>query len=304
MKDRSWIPGIVGKPLFEQLATGLAGSELQSVLLEVMRQRAGGRRSIDLLTQYRDDPFCSPGAVDLRTAVAVDSHLLAAAETFDAIELSPVAPLGTSSVVALTDQNRVLSALRATEVVSDPTNVLAFECALRLRNSPLIPVHLVTSQRVLRTQPVPNLPGYTQHFRIFVLASGGREGRNNDFSVQTLALHIRTILAGLDRLEQHGYRFGERRVEILATTEREHVGDRLASGFGSMAFRKRLEHPYYSGGLRYGIWVTTADGAPLPLVDGGTFDWLATIGSNRRLVFVASGAGSQIIPLHFRAREA
>ena len=44
-------------------------------------------------------------------------HLLAAAEGFEAIELSPVTPLGTSSTMGPTDQHKVLSALRATEVV-------------------------------------------------------------------------------------------------------------------------------------------------------------------------------------------
>jgi hypothetical protein len=34
----------------------------------------------------------------------------------------------------------VLSALRSTEVVSDPTNVLALECAARLRSNEEAPV--------------------------------------------------------------------------------------------------------------------------------------------------------------------
>jgi hypothetical protein len=61
------------------------------------------------------------------------------------------------SAVALTDQNRVLSALRGTEVVSDPTNVLALECAVRLQANPKVPAHFATSHRVLRAQPVPNI---------------------------------------------------------------------------------------------------------------------------------------------------
>src|SRR6185436_7864770 len=114
-------------------------------------------------------------SVDLRTSLALDSHLLAAAAEFEALELSPVAPLGACSTIAITHQNRVLSALRMTEVVSDPTNVLALECARRMRAGHELPIHLVTSQRVVRAQPVPKLPGYAPHFRMFVLASGGRE---------------------------------------------------------------------------------------------------------------------------------
>ena len=174
MSDRSWIVDHLGAPAFERLATELSGSELQSVLLAIMQRRASGRRAPEVLAQYQRDGFCRPAVVDQRTSVALDAHLLDAAEGFDAIELSPVAPLGTCSVVALTDQNRVLSALRATEVVADPTNVLALECSERLRAAPATAVHFATSQRVIRAQPVPAKPGYAAHFRIFVLASAGR----------------------------------------------------------------------------------------------------------------------------------
>src|SRR5688500_1920596 len=114
MDHRSWIVEHIGSSAFEQLATGLAGSELQSVLLEVMHHRAGGRSPADVLAQYQRDAFCCPASIDLRTSLEVDSHLLAAADEFEALELSPVAPLGASSAIARTSQNRVLSALRMT----------------------------------------------------------------------------------------------------------------------------------------------------------------------------------------------
>ena len=229
----------------------------------------------------------------------MDGHLLAAADAFEAIESSPVAPLGVSSAIAHTSQNRVLSALRMTEVVSDPTNVLALECARRLRTNWAAPVHLVTSQRVLRAQPAPRLPGHSQHFRLFVLASGGREAKDHAFTVETVGMHIRTVLRALDRLEQHGYAFGARRVDVLATAERKAVGDRIAGSLAIATARKPLEHAYYSGGLRYQIWVTAPDGQEVPLIDGGTFDWLTKLAANRRAVYVATGAGSQLIAWRF-----
>jgi hypothetical protein len=300
-RSREWIVGPLGAEAFERLASELTGAQLQSVLLEVVRRRARGRTPADVLGQYERDGFCRPAPIDQRTSIALDAELLAAADAFEAIELSPVAPLGTCAAVALTDQNRVLSALRGTEVVSDPTNVLALECAARLRRDPSRSAHLVTSQRVIRAQPVPKLPGYSSHFRIFVLASGGVETRDHGFTVDALTSHVRTILAALDRLERCGYAFGKRRLDVLATAERGGVGDRVADSFGALASRKLLEHPYYSGGLRYMLWVTTADGAEVPLVDGGAFDWLAKLSSNRRAVFVASGAGAQLIAFRFRA---
>jgi hypothetical protein len=300
MTERGWIVDGIGSSAFEKLASELAGSELQSVLLEVMQRRASARSPADVLAQYGRDAFCTPAPIDLRTSLAIDSELLAAAEDFEALDLSPVAPLGVCSTVALTDQNRVLSALRMTEIVSDPTNVLALECASRLRARTTVPVHLATSQRVVRAQPVPKQPGYSQHFRIFVLASGGRETEDHGFTVDACVRHIRTMLDALERLERLGLAFGKRRVEVIATAERGEVADRIAASFADLATRKSLEHAYYSGGLRFQIWVTAPDGSEVPLIDGGAFDWLAKLASNRRAVYIATGAGSQLIALRFR----
>ena len=300
MAHRAWIVDSVGAPTFDRLAAELTGAELQSLLLEVMQARALARSAKELVAQYGRDRFCVPAPVGLREMLAIDSHLAATAERFEAVELSPVAPMGTCSVVGPTGQNRILSALRATEVVSDPTNVLALECALRLRARPGVEVHLATSQRVIRAQPAPKLPGYGQHFRMFVLGSGGIERKDHAFTIETVALHVRTILAGLACLERHGYALGQRRVEILASPERQRLGDQLSDLLD--AEHKPLEHPYYSGGLRYRIWVTAPDGVETPLADGGAFDWLSQLASNRRAVFIGSGLGTQLIALRFGPR--
>ncbi len=300
MTERRWAIESVDPRAFEQLAGSLPGTELQSLLLEVTRRRARERSPKHLLAQYASDGFCRPAAVDLRESLAIDVQLFEAARAFEALELSPVAPLGACSAVGLTDQNRVLSALRGTELVADPTNVLALECARRLRHSPRAEQHLATSQRVIRAQPLPKLPGYAPHFRIFVLASAGHETRDHAFTVESLVRHVRTMLAALDRLEQHGYQFGRRRIDVLATRQRQHLGLRVAAAFGSLATSRPLEHAYYSGGLRYQIWVTAPDGLELPLIDGGVFDWVAKLAANRRAVYVASGAGAQLIALLFR----
>src|SRR5690606_35336027 len=218
--------------------------------------------------------------------------------------LSPVAPLGASSSVAPTDQNRVLSALRATEVVSDPTNVMALECASRMRERSGTPIHLVTSQRVIRAQPVPKLPGYSQHFRIFVLGSGGTERKDHGFTVETLLLHVQTTLDALDLLERHGYCFGERSIKMFATAAKQRLAELLVHQLGAMAELHPLELPYYSCGLRFQIWVCPTQGPAVPLVDGGAFDWLARIASNRRAVYVATGTGAQLIALRFRSTQA
>lgn len=266
----------------------------------MLRQRAADRAPREVLEQFRRDPFSASGLVDQRTSVAIDHELLAAASEFEAVELSPLAPLGTTSSVALTDQNRVVSALRSTEVVSDPTNVLALQSALRLRAAPGQAVHYATSHRVVRAQPVRSSPHHSQHFRLFVLTSAGREQKDHGFTLQALRQQVGAVLAGLNRLERAGYAFGARRIEVLTTPERASLGDRLAAASGLPSRRSPLDHAYYSGGLRYKIWLTTAQGVELPVVDGGAFDWVAKLTSNRRTVFVATGLGSQLLPLLFR----
>jgi hypothetical protein len=300
--SRSWIQEAVGgAAVFDRLATEMNGTELWSVLMEVARERARRRVPAEVLAQYRRDAFVRPAPVDQRLLVALDAQLLAAASDFEALALSPVAPLATCSSVAPTDQHRVLSALRGTEVVSDPTNVLALACSERLTREPARVVRLCTSQRVVRAQQLPKQPGFTQHFQIFVLATGGRERKDHALLVEGLVEHIRTMLAALERLEAHGYAFGARRVDVLATPERSAVADRIASALDGVSTQRRaLEHAYYSGGLRFTLWVHDRAGNELPLIDGGAFDWLARLSSNARHVFLASGMGAQLAALRCR----
>jgi hypothetical protein len=78
------------------------------------------------------------------------------------------------------------------------------------------------------------------------------------------------------------------------------VGDRIGELLNLAVGRGALDHAYYSGGLRYQIWVTAPDDAAIPLIDGGAFDWLARLAANRRAVYIASGTGSQLIAWSFK----
>jgi hypothetical protein len=295
--DRGWTRAGIDDRALEALSSGLPPSRLWSLLLGVMANRAAARTPATLMDQWVRDGFTAPAYVDQRTLNAIDGDLLDAARGFEALELSPLAPLGACSVVGLASQNKVVSALRGTEVVSDPTNVLALECARRLRADPSAVVRLATCHRCVRAQEVPKLPGFAPHFRIFCLATAGLERQDHAFVVSALSSHIEAMLGALSRLEQRGYRFPGREVSVLASPAREALGDRVASAFG--ARRAPLEHRYYDG-LRYQISARGPDGGSIPLIDGGAFDWVGTLAANRRLVFVASGMGSQLVPLLFR----
>jgi len=62
--------------------------------------------------------------------------------------------------------------------------------------------------------------------------------------------------------------------------------------------RGELTHEYYDG-LRFQIAVGGQDSG-IPLIDGGAFDWLSTLTSNRKMAYVASGMGSQLAAFAFR----
>ena len=298
---RPWIDAGLPPGAYDALADGLLPSRLWSLLLDVVKARAAGRRPADLVEQWDRDRFVQPALVDQRSLIEVDRHLLAAASAFESIELSPVAPLGVCSMMGHASQNKVLSALRGTEVVSDPTNVMALECTRRLRRDPATVVRLATSHRCVRAQEIPKRRGLTASFRIFCLASAGLERQNHAFLVDAVAQQITIMLAALDQLEQHGFAFPDRRITVLATEERDELGDRIAAMLGTRAVdRALLEHPYYNRGLRFHVAARSSDGVEIPLIDGGAFDWVATLTSNRRAVYVASGLGSQLVPLMFR----
>ncbi|HEY5759818.1 MAG TPA: hypothetical protein VIU34_28545 [Steroidobacter sp.] len=282
------------------LSQGMAATELWSLLLAVIEQRAAQRTPATVRQQWESDRFVQPCALNQRMLNELDSHLLAAAADFEALELSPVAPLASCSTVALTSQNRIVSTARGTEVVSDPTNVLALECARRLREIPGATIKLTTSHRCVRAQAVPKRPGFAAHFRMFCLASAAHERKDHGFVVEALIEHIRTHLAALDRLEKHGYRFPDRRLRLLATPERRHLAERISQEITGLPITlETLEHRYYDG-LRFMLDAGTPDGTPVPLIDGGAFDWLGKLTDNKRMVFVASGLGSQLAAMLFR----
>jgi hypothetical protein len=301
--ERNWAHAGIEEAAYAALAQGLAASELWSLLLGVAERRAAQRSAAQVLKQWERDRFVCPAYVDQRTLNQLDSHLLAAASKFEALELSPLAPLGSCSAIALASQNKIVSTVRGTEVVSDPTNLLALESARRLRRNDRQIIKLTTNHRCVRAQPVPNHAGYAAHFRMFCITTAGHERKDQAFLVESLSEHIQTHLNALNRLEQHGYGFPDRILKILATPERKALGERIARGVVSLGETpvvfETLAHDYYDG-LRFMISARAPDGEHWPLIDGGAFDWLPKLTSNNKLMFIASGFGSQLAAYLYR----
>ncbi|HSU35053.1 MAG TPA: hypothetical protein VLJ88_05280 [Propionibacteriaceae bacterium] len=166
------------------LLDGLSPTDLQTLLLDVVWTRAQRVDASRLMSRWREDRFVRPAAVDPRAHSRLVAQLWAALpREFEGVELSPVAPLGSCAGVAAADQNRIISTVRGSEVVSDLTNVLALEAAQRRRESGSATVHLAAHHRVIRAQQFP--AGYSAHFSLFALVSSarGRAGRATELGL-------------------------------------------------------------------------------------------------------------------------
>jgi hypothetical protein len=127
----------IGIPyLLETLSGGITPTDLQSLLLALFKKRTARLSPALVLRQYEENRFVQLAKTDLRTSLEFDRQAFALLPPgYEIVELSPVAPLGSCSSVAAVDQNNVISTVRNTEVCADATNLLALECARRIRNN-------------------------------------------------------------------------------------------------------------------------------------------------------------------------
>jgi hypothetical protein len=278
-------------------------SDVLPLVLDVARRHAGRRTPKDVLAQYARDAFVGASWLDLRSANRLDAIALDVASAYEAMLLSPLAPLGVCGTVSPSHQDRIVSTLRGTEVVSDPTNVMALECARRLAIDDTKDVRLCTVHQVVRAQRFAARKGYAQHFRLFALAEAGRARADHGFEVDTIVAHVTLLWRLLDRLEADGRRFPERTLHLLSSPHRVAIATRVKVALAQALPDARLDEGaldsgYYDG-VRVLLGATSKEGAPVNLADTGLFDWVAKLTSNRRHRFVASGLGLQLVPLLF-----
>ena len=270
-------------------------SRTTPVLITMARRQAERRRPAELLEQLERDAFVAPGALDQRRVHELDGLALAAAAEFEAVQLSPVAPLGVCSVIAPTSQDRTLSAARGLEVVSDPTNVLALLSAQRLRRAPGSDVRLCTVHQVLRAQPLPKGAGFSRHFRLLTQTEAGPARADDAFEVDAIARQLAAFERYLDALRARGAEFPGVRATLQVAAGREvlatRVAERLTSALPRIAVvREAFESSYYDG-VRVLLGADAPGGEHVNLGDVGVFDWVARLTANRRMRFVASGLG-------------
>jgi hypothetical protein len=302
--------GVTG--LVSLLADRIDPTDLQSVLLEVYRLRAGQRQPSEVLKDYETNRFVRPAPVSpTRLNEWEQIAFSRLVPDFELLALSPVCPLGTNSVVALVDQNWAVSTVRNTEVVSDSSNVLALECALRRRQlqrrqpRSTEQVHLAASHRLLRAQRYED-PSSQSHFSALVLCSAGRDQGSLQFELETLLRHIRFYLRSLQS-------FLGPRVPLRVSVSDFAPQPRLAAvtsqlvdpirdepgGIDCCFDGQRTGGRGYYVDLCFHVYAQDLSGRWLELVDGGSVDWTQKLLSNSKERLVISGIGSERLCTEF-----
>ena len=298
----------VGVPgLADALASRLAPSDLASLLLAVHRRRAARTTPAQVLSRFAADGFVRPGRAAQRELLEVErSALDTLPDGFEAVILSPVCPLATVASVAPIDQNRVLATSRGTEVISDPTNVLALEAALRRRaaratDGPDV-VRLATAHRVLRAQRF-TASGFAQHFAQVALCTAGRDAGRHGFELAALREHVAFHLGLVTRTrDRHGLRAV--RVAVSPFEDEDRLGAAiradviapLRAAFPEVELlvdADRTRGRGYYAAVALLITAETPAGEPVELADGGGTTWTAQLLGDRKERLLISGIGTE-----------
>lgn len=246
----------VGVPALAETLAQLAPTDLQSLLLAVSRGRAAATSPADVLHRYEADRLVRPA--DLEPALLDElerSALGLLPPGFERLELSPVCPLGTSSVLGGVSQDWVVTTTRGGEVVSDPTNVLALECAARRRRAREAVVRLCACHRALRAQAMA--PPFLQHFRLLALCAAGRAADEDELLAEQIGFYERLLAA--------------------------------AQAGAVTVDRKPRKASYYSGAT-FGISIGGTE-----VVEGGFVDWTQVLLSDRKERLLVSGIGIDLL---------
>jgi hypothetical protein len=263
----------LGAPGLVDRLAALPPADVTSLLLAVARRRAD---AASLLRAHARSALVRPTQLDpraRRTCERQFDELLP--DGYERIDLAPVTPLGASHVLGATAQDWVVSAGRSTEVVSDPTVVLALECALRRRalRPARTPVHLATVQRTLRAQPFP--PPAQQHFALGACCSAGRDEGGHGFDVAALLDHVAVCVGLAVRRAAPGLRVELTPLRVRFPEVR----------FGLDAARQDGEPGYYVRSC-FRVWSDDVN-----LADGGFTDWCARLLGDRKERVLTSGIG-------------
>jgi hypothetical protein len=285
------------------LSENLSGTELNSLLLEVFNQRTSRQSPAQLLKHYQSNRFVKPADLPMLELKQAELDLLKIFQKclFEPIELSPVAVLGTCSVVAPADQKKILSALRGTEVLADATNAIALHISdlkkqkvWSLKN-PAEKLRFATIQRHVRTQSISG-KGFTPHFKIGCMVTSGSDEGNFGFEKEALTEHIlvmKEIFRGYYKADQLSFRLvcrgGYANSIKLAGEIKRFVQQHYPETAIEVVETSEKEIGYYKG-IQYKADIKWGD-KTFEIGDGGFVDWTQQLLQNKKERLLITGFG-------------
>jgi hypothetical protein len=280
------------------LSERIPGTDLNTLLLEVFREKANRSSASDLLKRYEENRFVHPAAVDPIQMKQLEIDVLRIARRHLAIpvQLSPVAPLGSCSVVATVDQNKIISAIRGTEVVSDATNLLALHISDLIKSRKNSNrddfIRLSTTHRHVRAQYFGNVSGMLPHFNLFCMVTAGIDQGSYSFEKQSFWEHIKVYqdifrsLFGSDIVVVLSGRVGYKDSDGLLQRIIQYGEDRSIKVTLSIK-EPNIENQYYKG-LQFTV-ITNINGREHYIGDGGFVDWSQQLlGNKKERLFISA----------------
>lgn len=292
------------KGLIDILSNQISGSDLNSLLLEVFDRRRLKITATDLLKQYELNRFVHPAETDYVHLLekSIQTLKLFSSHGFTPLQLSPLSPLGSCSVVAPVGQDKVVTALRNCEVLSDATNAIALHISLLKKKKLQVlqqhSEHLKFSnvQRHVRSQPFSS-KGFSPHFTIGCLVSSGTDSGSFAFEKKAIAEHFNAMADVLNsvfgfkkiyyRLQKRaGYPDTDRLIVVVA----EHLR--------SLEMDIRVEEKGQSNNYYKGIQfkaVIVVSNNEIEITDGGFVDWTQQLLCNKKERMCISGFGLELL---------
>lgn len=285
------------KDLISKMVNQLSGSELNTLLLKVFSEKAKAYSPSDLLNRYQENRFVHPAKVDVFKLKQLELDILKIAcnNNFPPIQLSPVAPLGSASIVGEVDQNNVISSLRGTEVVSDATNLIALHISELIQSKNYARGELIrfcTTHRHTRAQFFGNASGMLPHFHLFCSVTAGIDKGSYSFEKQSFWEHVlmyqnifNTIFDSEIEIifsERGGYKdCSELITKVIDYGEQNNISVSIGEPY--------KENQYYKG-FQFTI-KTVINGDVHFIGDGGLVDWTQKMIGNKKERLLISAIG-------------
>ena len=284
--------------LIEKLLA-LSKSDFNSLLLKIFQEQANAIIPSDVLKTFQTNRFSVPSELDPVSYHLFEAELLSLAQKLEieAVLLSPSVPFGSCAVFGCVDQNNIVSALRGTEILSDPTNMLSIIIAKKIKEKEVnnhYHLHYCATARVLRAQIFPSAKGYYSHFGIFCIVSSGKDCGSYTCEQNLLMkqLHyykkflIEKYNANLSIVlrKRSGYTDGVGFFDKMAQMVSNELPD------VPISFDLESENNHYYKGINFKLYMEKGT-EKIEIGDGGFVDWIQKMTGNKKERCLISGIG-------------